>query len=100
MVFAAAIYIIQPYKKPYHNIFDATLILTLAAIFSSHRTVAIAQLFSVDKNLLPSLILAFILSLLPIVYIWHWLHNMVVNHDETEALLSNLSVLATEKSCH
>ena len=80
IVFAAAIYIIQPYKKPYHNIFDATLILTLAAIFSSHSTVAIAQLFSVDKNLLPSLILAFILSLLPIVIgigytIW-WLITM------------------------
>ena len=67
MAFAAAVYILQPFKKTFHNTFDATMLLSLAAFFCSHSSVAVAQLSSIEDYILPSLAFTFILSLLPLV---------------------------------
>ena len=77
MACGLAVGIIRPYKKLAHSIFDAILILILAACFASHGAVSIAQFATTQGFLLPSLILTFILGILPIVvsagYLVWWL---------------------------
>ena len=67
MACAVAVGIFQPYKRSAHNTFEATLLLVLAAFFASHGAASIAQLATTQGFLQPSIVLTFILGILPIV---------------------------------
>ena len=77
MACAVAVGILQPYKRSAHNTFEATLILILAAFYAAHGATSIAQLATIQEFLLPSMILTFLVCILPIIvsigYLVWWL---------------------------
>jgi len=72
-VTATAVFVIQPYKKNIYNVADTVLLLTLAMAYLSISSYATQEY----RYLIVSVILSFLLAIVPLVYITvvliHWI---------------------------
>ena len=67
MIAAVLVSLIRPFKKSRHNTFEVILQVILAIFFASNGAVTVAQFATLDNYVVPSIALAFIFSILPIV---------------------------------